>query len=225
MPTFFLNQTTSSRSQSSGYGLSHVAGLAHLAAFTRSQAALVAILLCAVFLASAPNAGAQEWALNKQQSRITFEIISPNGSVSGAFGQFEAEIRFDPEYLDVTDIRAAVDMNTVSTGNPQLDDALRGPSWFDTQTYPAAAFRTTALNEGDTDENFTVQGDLTIRGVSRPVVIPINFTVSQGDATVSGETAINRHDFGVGSDSSISGQAPGDLVIIRLNIVATRLDN
>jgi polyisoprenoid-binding protein YceI len=190
------------------------------------QKASLAPLICLIALILwIPGAHAQEWALNKQQSQITFEIISADTSVAGSFGQFEAEIRFDPEYLDVTDIRAAVDMNTVRTGDAQLDDALRSSPWFDTQSYPAAAFRTTALEEGDNENSYIVQGNLTIRGISRPVSIPVGFSVHQGDATVTGEIAINRQEFGIGADNALKGQASGDLVIIRLKLVTTRLDN
>ncbi len=186
---------------------------------------LTTFFLCASLAANAPGAYALEWALNKQLSRIGFEIVSPEGSLAGSFEQFEAEIRFDPEFPDMTDIRARVDMYTVTTGNAQIDDALRSAAWFDTQTYPAAGFRARSLAPGADGAGYTLQGDLTIRGISHPVSLPVTYSIDQGDARVTGELAINRQAFGVGAESDLAGRTPGDVVIIRLDIVATRLDN
>ena len=183
-------------------------------------------VLMALTLFFTPHAGALEWALNKEQSRITFEMVSADGSLTCSFGQFEAEIRFDPDFLDLTEIRVVIDINTVSTGNPALDDELRSPPWFDTQTYPAAGFRATSLVRGASGNSYTLNGNLTIRGISHPVSFPVTIDIEQGDARMIGETAIDRQAFGIGADASLGGaNAPGDLVIIRLDIVATRLDN
>jgi len=185
------------------------------------KALLTSLALVAALTFTNP-AQALEWALNKGGSRITFEMIAADGSLTGQFEQFEAEIRFDPDYLDITEISAAVDMNTVSTGNPSYDDMLRGPQWFDTQTYPAAGFTATALQESAADGQYALQGNLTIRGVSAPIAIPVTIRIERGDAHVTGETAIDRQSFGLGADAQ---DAPGDIVIIRLDLLATHLDN
>lgn len=179
-------------------------------------------LLLAATLIFADHAQALEWALNKQQSRITFEMVAADGSLSGQFEQFEAEIRFDPDYLNITEIRAAVDMNTVSTGNSSFDEMLRSPQWFDTQTYPAAGFEATELHKGASDGQYILQGNLTVRGVSAPVSIPVSISIAQGDARVTGETIIDRNAFGLGVGAQT---APGDIVVIRIDLLATRLDN
>lgn len=183
---------------------------------------LLSLLALIATLTFVNHAQALEWALNKQKSRITFEMVEANGSLSGQFEQFEAEINFDPDYLDITEIRAAVDMNTVSTGTSSYDEMLRSPQWFDTQTYPAAGFAATALHKGETDDQYILQGNLTIRGVSAPVSIPVTIRVAQGDARVTGETVIDRNAFGLGADTQA---APGDIVIIRIDLLATSLDN
>lgn len=184
--------------------------------------ALLSSLILVTTLTIANHAQALEWALNKLQSRITFEMVAADGSLSGQFEQFEAEIRFDPDYLDITEIRAVVDMNTVSTGTPSYDEMLRSPQWFDTQTYPAAGFVATTLHEGEVDGQYILQGNLTIRGVSAPVSIPVTISIAQGDARVTGETVIDRNAFGLGAGAQA---APGDIVVIRIDLLATHLDN
>ena len=185
----------------------------------------VALAMPIVLLAGAVPASAQEWALNKGKSRITFEADVGGQVVSGEFGQFEAELRFDPDHLDITDIAARIDINTVSTGDPKGDDALRSREWFDAQTFPMAGFRALSIEPTATDGLFMMTGDLTIKGRSSQVTIPFTLNVNQGEGTVVGEAAISRRNFGVGPDGPVSGLLVGDLVKIRLDLVATQLDN
>ena len=113
----------------------------------------------------------------------------------------------------------------MSTGQPKADDALRSRDWFDAQTYPMAGFRATAIEATATEGLFMMTGDLTIKGNTNQVTIPFTLNVNQGEGTVVGEAAISRRNFGVGPDGPVSGMIVGDLVRIRLDLVATRLDN
>jgi polyisoprenoid-binding protein YceI len=178
-----------------------------------------------VFAAAALPASAQEWALNKDKSRISFEADVGGQILTGEFQQFEAELRFDPDHLDISEIAARIDINTVSTGQPQPDDALRSQEWFDAQTYPMAGFRATSIEPTGTGGMFMMTGDLTIKGNTKTVTIPFTLQIDQGEGAVVGEAAINRRNFGIGPDGPISGMIVGDLVKIRLDLVATRLDN
>lgn len=195
--------------------------------FLKTSRAMV--LPLAVMLASAaatlPASAAPEWALNKAKSKLTFEIEAAGQTVSGQFQQFEAEIRFDRSHPDMSEIAARIDVNTMTTGQAQVDDALRGPEWFDVQTYPAAGFRATAVKQGKGDGTYFMEGQLSIKGKTQPVTIPFSFDVDQGEATVSGETSISRREFGIGPAGPVSGMAIGDEVKVRLDLIATRLDN
>lgn len=188
------------------------------------------LLLClalpamAFILSSSPSA-AQGWAINNGKSRLTFEAEAGGQTVIGEFKQFRAEIRFDPEVLDITEISAAIDTNSVSTGQSQVDDALLSKDWFDAQTYPTAGFAATAIKEGDEDGSYVLDGNLTIKGNRKPVTIPFTLQIDQGEGTVSGETTINRRDFGLGPDGPVSGLTIGDRVKLKLDLIATRLDN
>jgi polyisoprenoid-binding protein YceI len=171
-------------------------------------------------------AAAQEWALNKDRSKLIFEADAGGGQMlTGEFQQFEAEIRFDPEHLDITEINAAIDINTISTGQPQTDDALRSAEWFDAQTYPAAGLKVSALKPGSAEGRYTLEGTLIIKGKARPISMPITVAIDLGEATVKGETVINRLDFGIGPSGPVAGKVIGNQVRVRFNISATSLDN
>ena len=190
-----------------------------------SRSLYIALVLMTLFAAGASPAAAQEWAIDKQQSRISFEVDAGGQAFIGQFQQFRAEIRFDQEQLDLSEISAAIDTNTVSTGRVDVDTALLGKEWFDTQSYPAAGFRATSVNEGEMEGAYIMEGELIIKGRAKPVSIPFRLDVDQGEATVSGETAVDRRSFGLGPDGPVAGVMIGDLVKIKLEIVATRLDN
>jgi cytochrome b561 len=170
-------------------------------------------------------AAAQEWALNKDRSKLTFEADAAGQILTGEFQQFEAEIRFDPEHPDITEISAAIDVNTISTGQSQADDALRSAEWFDAQTYPAAGLKVSALKPGSAEGRYTLEGTLIIKGKARPISMPITVAIDLGEATVKGEAVINRLDFGIGPSGPVSGKVIGNQVRVRFDISATRLDN
>jgi len=176
-------------------------------------------------IADASPAEALEWALNKAKSRVSFEAHTGDKIVTGEFEQFEANLRFDPDYLEITDIAASIDINTITTGQPKIDEALRSKGWFDAQTYPVAGFRSSSVTKAGADGMFIMNGNLTIKGRTQPVTIPFSLNVDLGEGTVVGETAISRRSFNIGPDGPISGVIVGDLVKIRLDLVATRLDN
>lgn len=190
-----------------------------------SRALLLLFMPIAALMLGILPAAAQEWAINKDLSRLTFEGKAGGQAVLGEFRQFRADIRFDPEQLEITEISAAVDTNTIITGQPQVDDALVSKQWFDAQTYPTAGFRGVSIQAGETDGSFLLQANLTIKGNTKPVILPFSLEIDEGEATVSAETIVDRRDFGLGPADPVSGIAIDDMVKIRLDLVATRLDN
>ncbi len=182
-------------------------------------------LLVPLYAAGSSPAAAQEWAIDKAKSRISFEVDAGGQAVNGQFDQFEAEIHFDPEHVTGAEIAAAIDMNTVNTGQDKVNEALMTKDWFDTQTYPSAGFRATSIAPGTAEGNYVLQGNLTIKGKSTPVTIPFTLAVDEGEAKAEGEAAISRREFDIGPDGPVSGFVISDLVRIKLDLVATRLDN
>lgn len=186
---------------------------------------IVPFALMTVFVACASPALAQEWAINKEKSRITFEFDAGGRPIAGEFQHFRAEIRFDPDHLDISEISAAIDANTINTGQPQVNDALLTREWFDVQTYPAVGFRAISVEEGEADGAYVMEGELTIKGRTKRISIPFALTIDQGEAQVMGETEINRQNFAVGPSEPSGGTTIGDRIKVKLDLLATRLDN
>ena len=130
--------------------------------------------------------------------------------VRGRFDKFEAQIvtAEDPFQSSAT---ATVDLNSVNTGNQTRDDDLRSGNFFDADTHPTMAYRSTGIRRDG--EDFVIDGELTIRGVTRPVSLKFEingFGPDPGGGTRAGFSAtgvINRIHFGVCTNPPIVGLA------------------
>jgi cytochrome b561/polyisoprenoid-binding protein YceI len=190
-----------------------------------SRKLMVPFACAALFAASAFPAAAQEWAIDKSLSKISFEASAGGQPVIGEVKQYQAEIHFDPDDPDSAEISAAIDMNNVTSGQAQVDSTLLGKDWFDTQTYPTAGFRARSVKAGGADGDYVIQATITIKDKARDVTLPFKLAVDQGEATVKGEAAIKRSEFGIGPAGPVSGMAIGDVVTLRFDLAAKRLDN
>jgi polyisoprenoid-binding protein YceI len=133
----------------------------------------------------------------------------------------------DPKYSSV---KAAVDVTTLVTGDPQRDEHLRSPDFFDVANYPSMTFESRRVT--GPREHFTVTGDLTIRGQTREVTfdVKLNGTATNPmGQTVAGFTArteINRKDFGLNWNMALEagGFLVGDTATIEIELEAVRQD-
>jgi cytochrome b561 len=191
--------------------------------FLKSSHLLVACLAFGAL--GAGSAGAQEWAVDKARSKITFEVDAGGQTVTGEFEQFQAEIHFDPDYPNMAEVSAAIDVNTVTTGQSQVDGALLGKDWFDAQTSPAAGFRAKSIKPAGGNGGYVLEGNLSIKGETAPISMPFTLKVKEGEATVRGTTTIKRNACGPGPSGPVSGMAIGNIVTVKLDLAATRLDN
>jgi polyisoprenoid-binding protein YceI len=148
--------------------------------------------------------------------------------VRGQYREFEGKLRLngdDPagSYGEVT-IKAA----SIDTGNGQRDDHIRSNDFLAIDRYPDISFRTTSI-AGDGDQ-FKVMGDLTVRGVTRPVTVEVEFLGAGldpwGNTRVGfeGSTTINRKDWGVSWNLALEagGVLVSDKVRLEFEIAAVK---
>ena len=100
------------------------------------------------------------------------------------------------QYFDVT-----VDANTIDTDNGSRDGHLRKAEYFDVATYKTLHFKSTKVVLSSVAGRFYMYGDLTIKGVTKPVEFGFGATPKNGGYVFDGEFSINRRDFGVGGSS------------------------
>ncbi len=121
--------------------------------------------------------------------------------VRGRFSRFEGSIEIAENPAD-SKVSVSIDARSVDTRDENRDNHLRTADFFDVENHPTWTFVSTAIKpKGPTE--FKVEGDLTIRGVTRPVVLDailegvVNDPMGNHRVGFSASTAVNRDDFGV----------------------------
>lgn len=142
------------------------------------------------------------WTLDPAHSAVTFSakhmmITTVRGSV--AIRDFSLD--FDPKDIVGSSVRVSLDAASIDTGQDARDQHLRSADFLQAETHPTIDFVSTRIEPAGDD--YRIHGDLTIRGVTRPVVLDAEFggTVPnlQGGtrAAFSATTTIDRDDFGL----------------------------
>ena len=171
-----------------------------------------------------PGYKAGTWVLDPAHSEVTFSVRHMMISkVRGTFGMKSATIVAPENPLEAT-VEASVDVTSVDTKDEGRDQHLRSAEFFDVETYPTMDFRSTGVRLEDGD--FLVDGDLTIRGITKPATFALDFggfgTDPWGNykAGATAKTVINREDFGLTWNAALEtgGVLVGKDVTIELDL-------
>jgi len=173
-----------------------------------------------------PGYVAGDWTIDTVHTHIGFVIKHMMVSkVRGHFTRFDGQITTSADPLEGA-VTVTIDVDSIDTNNDMRDDHIRSADFFDAANHPTITFASTGVRaEG---ERFLIDGDLTIRGISRQVTLRTETPEFGGDgqggakAGFSATTELNRHDFGVSYNGPIpgGGVALGDRVQIILDIEA-----
>ncbi len=129
-----------------------------------------------------------------------YSIAIDNFDITGKFEKFSGSIVFDENSLDKSFFKVKVDVKSLSTGNILKTKSALSSEWFHASQYPAIDFASSKVEKAGA--TYKVTGDLTIRGITRPVTIPFAFVNEGSEGVFSGEFVVNRIDFEVGSEES-----------------------
>jgi len=138
-------------------------------------------------------------------------------TVHGTIKIIQSDILFDPTDLTRSSFSVILEVRSLSTGIALRDDHLMKKDYFDPDAHPRITYRSTGIEKSG-DGHFLVKGNLTMRGVERPQVIPFDFSIEGENARFKGRFTINRLVYGVGESSSNMG----DNVAITLDLPVTR---
>lgn len=149
------------------------------------------------------------WEMDPIHSQIGFVARHLMVSkIRGHFNKFQAQIVTAENPLN-SSATATIDLSSVVTGNEMRDNDLRSSNFFDVATHPEMTFSSTGIRRHGDD--FIVDGDLTIRGVTRPVSLTVEVNGFGADpyggtrAGFSARGEINRTDFGVSFNAPVPG--------------------
>lgn len=167
-----------------------------------------------------------KWVIDAAHSEMQFKVkhlmIS---NITGQFKKFDGSVETDGEDFSTAKVHITADIDSISTNNEQRDGHLQSGDFFDTTNHPQLKFESDKMEKVD-EENYKLHGTLTMRGVSKKIILDAELGGIAKDPwgntkagfTVSGK--INRKDFGVNFSmlTETGGIALGEEV--KLNISA-----
>lgn len=184
-------------------------------------ALLLRIALLFFGIAATPLAHAQQ-PIDYGKSRISFVSRQMNVPVEGEFRKFVAQVRWDTAKPETSKAEIAIDAASFDMGEQTLNDEAQSRPFLDTRGHPRAGFVSSAVKPLG-GGRFEVVGKLSIKGVTREVVVP--FTVKSEGATnvFDGMVTIRRLDFRIGEGEWSDTKILADDVQVRFRLVAAAM--
>jgi len=172
-----------------------------------------------VFLCAAQTQ-AKDYVVDYQSSKVSFSGTHAGNVFTGSFGEWKAVITFDPADLEASKLTAVFNPASAKTGNSMYDGTLPQADWFDVKNHAEAHFVSAGIAAGENGV-YDVTGDLTIRGITKPVTF--DFTLSdpeQAPVKAQGTLRINRLDFDIGKKSDAPAEWVSRDIAVTLDITA-----
>jgi polyisoprenoid-binding protein YceI len=170
------------------------------------------------------------WIVDPAHSSLSFSakhmMIS---TVSGSFADFEASFTIG-EDLAASTARAEIDTSSIQSGSPDRDDHLKSPDFLDVERFPKITFASIGL-EVVSETEAKLNGDLTIKGITKPVTLDVEFEGTTPDLFTDGTrvaftatTKFDREDFGLTWNKALEtgGVLVGKTVKLSLEVAAVK---
>lgn len=193
----------------------------------RTVLALSAVLTLGV-LPSTAIAQSATWRIDPSHSELTFRIRHYVTKVRGTFSKWSGTVHADPANLTGGSVEVLIDAKSIDTNQEMRDNDLRSNNFFATDSFPNLSFKSTRIETNGSD--LRVNGDLTIRGITKAVVLSGLYSGIAKDAQgrerigFEASTRINRLDYKVTWNRAIEGGGLmlGDDVEINITIEAVK---
>jgi polyisoprenoid-binding protein YceI len=195
----------------------------------RIQAAAVLALMS---LAAVSAATPVTLDIDKVHSQVGFSIRHFFSKVPGKFKDFSGTILMDKDAPAASSVEVAIQTASISTDNERRDAHLRSNDFFAADSFPTLTFKSTKVTPVGKDK-YQVAGDLTMRGVTKSVVLDVEF-LGMGPVAIGGQalgtkagfdatTTVDRHDFRINWNRTLDqgGVMLGADVEISLHVEAT----
>jgi polyisoprenoid-binding protein YceI len=165
--------------------------------------------------------------IDRSHSEVDFQVRHLLSKVRGRFNDFSGAIEFDREQPERSQVDVTIQAASIDTGEPDRDKHLRTADFFDVETFPTLTFVSTSVTPRGRN-SYDVAGNLTIHGVTQPVVLPATFLGAATDPWgntklgFEAELTLNRKDFGLIWNAALEtgGFLVGDEVKVTLSIQA-----
>ena len=146
------------------------------------------------------------WQLDPYHTQVEFSAKHFGMmTVRGHFRDVTASGQIDPNNPTASSVEISIDVASLTTNNPQRDNDLRSSYFLELDEYPTITFKSTRIEPAGQDR-YTLTGDLTVKGITRPLTLQVQRYGEINDAQMghrvafSAEGEINREDFGMEFD-------------------------
>ena len=172
----------------------------------------------------------EKWKFDTVHSSVSFSVRHLMISrVHGVFKSWTGSLETDDAHPENTKLTAEIDANSIDTKEQQRDDHLRSADFFDAPNHSTIRFESKAVKKLN-EQHYKVEGDLTIRGVTKPVTLDVEHFGRQKDpwggerAGFSATTQIDRRDYGLTFNMPLEGGGfvVGDRIDITLDVQAVK---
>jgi polyisoprenoid-binding protein YceI len=172
------------------------------------------------------------WQLDNVHTHVGFSVKHMMvTTVRGQFRNYKGNVNLDTEDFTRSSFEGEIDVASVDTGNPDRDNHLRTGDFFDAPNYPKILFKSGRI-EARGDGEYVVNGSITIRGVTKPIALDVEFLGTSRNPygkTVAGFSVrgtLNRKDFGVNFNAVLEtgGVAVGEKVKLEVDVEAVAVE-
>jgi polyisoprenoid-binding protein YceI len=168
------------------------------------------------------------WIVDREHSRAEFAVRFLVSETTGVFGEVAGRMSFDEENPEKSSIEATIEVSSIDTGSQKRDeDLLEREGFLEAESFPEMIFQSTQVESSGSDQ-MKVFGDLTIRDVTKEVVLDVRYKgesvhgPAERRATFEAETELSREEFGVDWGGTAGQAAIGDVVTVKLHLEAVR---
>ena len=152
------------------------------------------------------QAQAEQWEIDQDHSNIYFDVQHTFVTIRGLFEDFSGTVVFDPANFEDARFDFTVNVASINTNITRRDDHLRSADFFEARTFPRMTFTTTSIKHVQGDE-YTLEGDLTIKDVTKRITVPLTYFGMQENPLKQGQTVagveiefmVDRLEYNVGT--------------------------
>ena len=165
------------------------------------------------------------WQIDNSHSQIEFSVRHMMiTTVRGHFDKFSGTVDFNEADPTKSSVVAQVETGSINTRDANRDGHLRSPDFFDAEHFPTATFKSTRIEKLDKNHGRIV-GDLTIRGVTKPVTLEVEYTGmgqmwGRTSAGFNAQFKLNRKDWGLNWNQTLEsgGLLVGEVVTVNIDL-------
>jgi polyisoprenoid-binding protein YceI len=178
---------------------------------------MLPVALVLGFIASAQAVEYKD--VNHTASQISFTYEQLGQRMYGTFKTFEGTLTFDTQAPEAGHALLKIQLASINAGSDDANDTLQRASWFDVATYPVGVYESTGVKALG-DNRFTISGNLTLKGTTRPVAVNVVLKELDGIGVFDGEFILNRGDFKIGEGEWAGNSVVSNDIRIKFKMVA-----